>query len=149
MSFNASKCKVLPLNGANTQVSLTMDGNTLDFVSTYKYLGVTLSSKYVTSLFKDHFQTVLVKSKNRAAAIKGLGFSSNGFRVETVIRLYKLQVRPLLEFCAQSLHYGRYSQPSQPNAMGGFAKNLEHHQTQLLKTLINNPRSTSPSLLWY
>ena len=144
MSFNTSKCKVMPLNGASTQVNLTMDGNTLAFVTTYKYLGVVLTSTYVTSLFKDHFQSLLLKTKNRTAAIRGLGFSSNGFRVETVIRLYKLQVRPLLEFCAQALHYGRYSQPSHSD---GFAKTLEHHQTQLLKTLINSPRSTSPSIV--
>ena len=147
MSFNTSKCKVMPLNGANTQARFTMDGTVLDFVSTYKYLGVSLTSKYVTSLFKDHFQTILVKAKNRAAAIKGLGFSKNGFRVETLLRLYKLQVRPLLELCAQSLHYERYSKPSQPNVVGGFAKKFEHHQTQQLKTLINSPRSTSPSIV--
>ena len=71
----------------------------------------------------------------------------NGFTIKTNIKLYKLLVRPILEFCAQSLSYARYSQPYILGKLTGFAKKLEHTQTQLLKTLINCPRSTSPAIV--
>ena len=147
MVFNTSKCKVMILNGAPTQERFTLDKILLEIVSTYRYLGVKLSSNYVTNLFKDHFQSVLVRAKTRAATIRRLGFSKNGFRIKSSVTLYKLQVRPLLEFCAQSLTYALYSQPLQPNVASGFAKKLEHLQTQILKTLINCPRSTSPAIV--
>ena len=56
-------------------------------------------------------------------------------------------IRPLLEYCAQTLSYGRYSQPSLLPEADGFAKELEHLQTQILKTLINCPHSTSPAIV--
>ena len=147
MAFNITKCKVMILNWASTQVRFTLDETVLDIVSTHRYLGVTLSSRYVTNLFKDHFQSILQRARTKAAAIRGLGFSKNGLRIKSSIKLYKLQVRPLLEFCAQSFTYAAYSQPFQPNAVGCFAKELEHLQTQILKTLINCPRSTSPAVV--
>ena len=147
MAFNTSKCKVMILNGAPTQERFTLDTTVLEIVSTYRYLGVKLTSKYVTNLFKDHFQHILERAKTRAAAIRGLGFSKNGFRVKSSVKLYKLQIRPLLEFGAQSLTYATNSQPSQPNFVGSFAKKLEHLQTQLLKSCINCPRSTSPAIV--
>ena len=63
----------------------------------------------------------------------------------TSVHLYKLLVRPILEFSAQSLTYAPYSEPFHQQNAGGFAAKLEHLQTQLLKTLINCPRATSPS----
>ena len=67
--------------------------------------------------------------------------------MSTAIRLYKLIIRPLLEYCAQSLFYTRYNKAEQHDAANDFAKELEHFQTQTLKTLINCPRSTSPSIV--
>ena len=64
-----------------------------------------------------------------------------------MIKLYKLQVRPLLDFSAQSLIYVLYCQPPQPDVVSGFALKLEHHHTQLLKSLINCPRATSPAIV--
>ena len=64
-----------------------------------------------------------------------------------MVNLYKLQVRPLLDFSAQSLAYVPYSQTFRPDVLIGFAKKLEHHQTQLLKSLINCPRATSPAVV--
>ena len=55
MAFNTSKCKVMILNGAPTQERFTLDNNVLEIVPNYRYLGVTLTSKYVSNLFKDHF----------------------------------------------------------------------------------------------
>ena len=54
-------------------------------------------------------------------------------------------IRPLLEYCAQSLTYNRHSKPARLDVENDFEEELEHLQTQTLKTLINCPRSTSPS----
>ena len=146
MTFNTSKCKVMILNGNPKNVKFTLDNVVLEIVSTYKYLGVVITSKYVTNLFKGHFDYILEKARVRAAAIRGLGFSKNGLRVKSSIRLYKLLIRPILEFCAQSLTYALYSQPYRSHQSSYYAKKLEHFQTQTLKTLINCPRSTSPAI---
>ena len=103
MSFHASKCKVMILNGGSTQVKFTLDNTELRIVSTFRYLGVMLTSNYITNLFKEHFQTALEKARSRASAIRGFGFSKNGLRVKSAVKLYKLQVRPLLKFGAQFL----------------------------------------------
>ena len=125
MTFNTTKCKVLILNGAFNEGRFTLNEEVLDVVTTYKYLGVTLTTNYVTNLFKNHFQSILKRAKIRAAAIRCLGFSKNGFRVKTSIRLYKLLVRPILEFSAQSLAHAPYRQPFRKHFLCGFAKTLE------------------------
>ena len=56
-------------------------------------------------------------------------------------------VRPILEYCAQSLTYTRYSQKATLEDPTGFAIELEHFQTQTLKKLINCPRNTPPALV--
>ena len=142
MTFKPSKCKVMILNGSPKNVRMTLDNIVLKIVTSYRYLGVNITSKYVTNLFKNHFKITAEKTKSRAAAIRRLGFSKNGFRVMTSVNLYKLQVRPILEFSAQSLTYARYSEPFHQLIAGGFTEKLEHLQTQLLKTLINCPRAT-------
>ena len=83
----------------------------------------------------------------RAAVISRHGFHEDGLRLSTAIKLYKLVIRPLLEYCAQSLFYGRYSQPLQADTPCEFARDLEHFQTQILKRLINCPQSTSPAIV--
>ena len=134
-------------NVTHTNLRFTLDKAPLEIVSTYKYLGVVITSSYVTNLFKDHFDFILKKAKTRAAAIRGFGFSKNGFRLKSSVKLYKLMIRPILEFSAQSLTYALYSQPSCSYKSCYYAKKLEHFQTQTLKTLINSPRSTSPAII--
>ena len=56
-------------------------------------------------------------------------------------------MRPILEFSAQSLTYTPYSQSFNSQENNRYAKKLEHFQTQILKTLINCPRSTSPAIV--
>ena len=56
-------------------------------------------------------------------------------------------IRPLLEYCAQSLSYARYSSPVRLETSTDFSKELEQLQTQILKTVTNCPRATSPSIV--
>ena len=146
MTFKTSKCKVMILNETCSNVMFTLDNETLEIVPEYEYLGILITSKYVTNLFKSHFDFILKKAKTRVAAIRAYGFSKNGFRVKSSVRLYKLLIRPILEFCAQTLTYALYSQPSRSCESCYYAKKLEHFQTQVLKTLTNCPRSTSPAI---
>ena len=125
----------------------TLDTTILEIVQTHKYLGITLTSRYVTNVFRAHFQRTLQKAKTKAAAARCHVFGTPGFRIKSSVKLYKLQVRPLLEFGAQSLSFSLYSQPAHPDAVGCFAKRLEHLQTQVLKSLIHCPRATCPAIV--
>ena len=135
------------LNGKYDGVPFTFNNDILEVVTSYKYLGVTLSSKYITNFFKNHFSSILERARSRAALISRYGFHQDGLRLESAIRLYKLVVRPILEYCAQVITHARYSESFQPDKIPGFAKDLEHFQTQTLKRLINCPRSTSPAVV--
>ena len=66
--------------------------------------------------------------------------------------MYKVLVRPLLEYGAQVISYKRHFQRSSraPTSLDKptfFMKDLEHFQTQALKTLLHCPRNVSPSLV--
>ena len=150
MTFNTSKCKVMVFNSAIKQIIFTSDKTVLEIVHTYRYLGVIPSSKYVTNLFKAHFQYILQKAKRKAAAMRCHVFGTSGFRIKSSVKLYKLQVRPLLEFSAQSLSFIPYSQPAHPDVVGCFAKRLEHLQTQFTYKLPTGHKSGNRSrVLWH
>ena len=121
MSFNTSKSCVLVLNGPSTDVTLKLSNDKPQIVQSYKYLGVTITAKRITNLFKTHFSLMLEKTSTRAARIRGYGFHIDGLRLSTAVRLYKLLVRPILEYCAQILTYARYYQQASPNTSTGFA----------------------------
>ena len=147
MAYNISKCKVMTFYGPPTHTGHTLGSAVLKEVQTHVYLGITITSRYVTNLFKEHFNLIMEKAKTVAASIRNYGFSMDGFRIKTSTKLYKLLVRPILEFCAQSLSYSTYSHPYNPQTLSCFAKKLEHTQTQILKSLVNCPKSTSPAIV--
>ena len=119
----------------------------LEIVDSHKYLGVTITSKYVTNLFRAHLSTILEKARVKAAIIRRHGFHEDGLRISTAIKLYKLVIRPLLEYCAQSLSHARYSSSARLDEAIDFTKELEQFQTQTLKALTNCPRATSPAII--
>ena len=105
MTFNtsdSSKCGVMVLNGPVGDVVLKLNNEILKIVERYKYLGITLESKRVTNLFKTHFSLMLEKARTRVTTISRLGFR-DGLRLRTSIKLYKILLRPILEYCAQVL----------------------------------------------
>ena len=147
MRFETSKCKVMILNGPARSARFKLNDQILDLVESYKYLGVTLTSKYLSNFFRLHFHKILERARIKVAIIKRHGFHEDGLRLQTAFNLYKLVIRPVLEYCAQALFYDRYSQPTELENSTGFAKELEQLQTQILKALINCPHSTSPAIL--
>ena len=120
-------------NGSPNKTVFKLNGVQLDIVESYKYLGITLTSKYVTNLFRQHFTSIIDRAKTKAAIIRRHGFHEDGLRFKTVIKQCKLVIRPVLEYGAQALTYNRYSQPAQLGAPCGFAKELDNLQTQILK----------------
>ena len=134
-------------NGPGGDVALKLNNEVLNVVERYKYLGITLESKRLTNLFKTHFSLMIQKARTRVATIRKFGFREDGLRLRTSIRLYITLVRRILEYCAQVLTYTRYSKRSQVEMVTGFAKELEHFQTQTLKKLINCPRNTPPAIV--
>ena len=106
-----------------------------------------MSSNYVTNLFRRHYADIIERATVKSAIISRHGFHADGLRLYTALRLYKLVIRPVLEYCAQTLIYRRYSHNFPTDGPGGFANDLEHQQTQMLKRLINCPRSTSPTIV--
>ena len=140
-------CKVMILNGVSRPVKFKLDNDVFDIVTTCRYLGVILASKFATNLFKEHYYSILKRAKIKAATLRTLGFSMKGFWINTSIRLYELLVKHILEICAQTLNYELYRKPYNPQNMSSYADKLEHFQTQTLKTLLNCPRSTCPSIV--
>ena len=109
MSFNLIKCNVMVFNCKSDNLHFHFRNKPLKIVDSYKYLGVVLSSAArQNTLFKDHFEKILEKAHIRLNCIKHFGFHKDGLRPQTAIRLYKVLVRPLLEYGAQVLSYRRY-----------------------------------------
>ena len=146
MSINVSKCKVMVFDCTKT-VTFTLHDKELKIVDSYRYLGAIFSSRYINNLFRRHYAEIIERANIKSAIISRHGFHEDGLRLHTAIRLYKLVIRPVLEYSAQTLTYGRYSQTSLIAEPAGFAKELEHLQTQILKKLINCPRPSSPVIV--
>ena len=92
------------------------------------------------------------KAERRLQCIRHLGFHEDGLRIDTAIRMYKILVRPILEYCAQVLTYRNYYSVSLKKSrslhdLTDYAKKLEHFQTQALKKLLNCPKHVPPSLV--
>ena len=153
MSFNLGKCNVMVFNHKPNDLHFYLTGKELSIVEKYKYLGILLSSSGPqNTLYKEHFSKIMEKAKRRIQCIKHLGFHKDGLRPQTAIKMYKILVRPLLEYGAQVISYKRHHQrssrvPTNLDKLTFFMKDLEHFQTQALKTLLHCPRNTPPALV--
>ena len=153
MSFNLDKCNVMVFNRKQGNLHFYLAGEELDIVQKYKYLGIVLtSSGPQNTLYKEHFTKIMEKAKRRIQCIKHLGYHKDGLRPETAIKMYKVLVRPLLEYGAQVMTYRRYylhssGAPVSVDKLTFFMKDLEHFQTQALKNLLHCPRNASPSIV--
>ena len=92
------------------------------------------------------------KAERRIQCIKHLGFHQDGLRPQTAVRMYKVLVRPLLEYGAQVLTYRRYflnssRPPENIEEPMFFMKDLEHFQTRALKSLLQCPRNVFPLIV--
>ena len=109
MKFNTEKCKVLPLNIGTKGWTFTLAGRAIEKVTEIKYLGITLSRSRLTTLYGKHIAKVLEKAEARLNAIRHMGLQKDGLRIETSIKMYKILVRPILEYAAQVISYRQYN----------------------------------------
>ena len=77
----------------------------------------------------------------------------DGSRIETSVRMYKLLVRPILEYGAQVLIYiknfivYKSSKSVDIAELTAYAKKLDNFQTKFLKRLLNCPRYGPPTIV--
>ena len=152
MDFNLLKCQAMVFNRSPRTIHryFQLGNHFIEVVKEYKYLGITLSTKRLTNLYSRHFAIALEKAQRRLQCIVHMGFHADGLRIETSIRMYKLLVRPILEYCAQVLIYRNYyisCTNIQTKSKRDYAQKLEHFQTQALKRLLNCPKHIPPSLV--
>ena len=75
MEFNSSKCKVMVLNRPSAGIELTLNDKKLEIVKSYKYLGVTFSTRRLTSLYSDNFSKTLEKQRKDSSISNILDFT--------------------------------------------------------------------------
>ena len=116
MSFNIDKCKIMVLNKSAKGVEFKLGQTCLEIVKIYKYLGVVFSSTRLTSLYTQHFARVIEKAEKRINCVRHFGFDSDGLRPATCLCMYKVLVRPILEYASQVLSYTHhyFTAPSRP-----------------------------------
>ena len=100
MSFNISKCKIMVLNKSAMGVEFKLGQKSLEIVKIYKYLGVVFSSTRLTSLYTQHFVRVIEKAEKRFNCVRHFGFDSDGLRPATCLCMYKVLIRPILEYAS-------------------------------------------------
>ena len=153
MTFNTDKCKVMVFNRPSSNLNFSIYGKQLSMVNSYKYLGIVISNTNQTNLYTDHFKKTIEKAEKRLHCIAHFGFHRDGLRPKTAIKLYKLMVRPILEYGSQVLTYRKYFLKSSTDKLKDlykhtvFGKKLEHLQTKALKNLIRRSKSISPVIV--
>ena len=136
MTFNTDKCKVMVFNRPSSNLNFSIYGKQLSMVNSYKYLGIVISNTNQTNLYTDHFKKTIEKAEKRLHCIAHFGFHRDGLRPKTAIKLYKLMVRPILEYGSQVLTYRKYFLKSSTDKLKDlykhtvFGKKLEHLQTK-------------------
>ena len=67
-AFNTKKCKIMVFNGRKKKPKIFLEGERLEIVNAYKYLGVWFDTKLDWKL---HKETILAKAKRRAYTMVG------------------------------------------------------------------------------
>ena len=128
-----------------------LSGKSIEIVKKIKYLGITLATSRLTTLYGKHFEKVVEKAEARLNLIRHMGFQKDGLRPETSIRMYKTLVRPILEYAAQVLSYRQYyfteRKCKKIEESSEFIEKLEKFQNKVLKKLIPCPKNTPPEIL--
>ena len=152
MKFNTDKCKTLTLNTNSKNYQFSLGDVTLEMVKMYKYLGGVISTTRLTSLFTRHIALAIKKAEKRINCIKHFGFESDGLRTATCVWMYKVLVRPILEYAAQVLSYKHYyftsrRKPTTIHKPSDLLLKLEECQNRVLKLLVPCPKNTPPELV--
>ena len=125
------------LNASKKDLSFTLLAEEVEICKTIRYLGVMLSRCRQTSLYSKHISQIIAKAETRVNATRHMGFHSDGLRPETSIKMYKVIVRPILEYAAQVLSYKHYYFKERECTViekpSSVTKRLEKFQNKVLK----------------
>ena len=102
--FHPSKC-----SKKQRKFRFSLNGVSLKKVKSFEYLGIDLEESGNICgpgrVYQKHFAAQIDKAEKRLGAVSLLGFHKEGLKINTAVKLYKLLVRPMLEFGAQILPY--------------------------------------------
>jgi len=130
-NFSAGKCKTLVLHkNYNSLKPLYLNGVSLDYVDSYTYLGVCYHKSRLS--FKTYFDKLIKRAVQRGAGIRQIGYSVNGLRPKSGLKLYSSLIRPIFEYASQVL-----------NPPKSFINGSRACQTQNIKLLLGLERGTS------
>ena len=151
MMFSTEKCKVLALNVGTKGLAIKLSGTNMEAVSQLKYLDIIISSSRLTTLYGKHIEKILEKAETRMNVIRHMGYQRDGLRPEASIIMYKILVRPILEYAAQVLSYQNYYFTEREcvkiHEPAEFIRKLERLQNKALKKIISCPKNTSPAVI--
>jgi len=124
MDLNISKTKVMLFADNNPgQVTIGIDGATIEQVDEFKYLGVMLDTRL---RFEAHAEYACTKARKACAKVNRLIHGRKGLSVQLGVQLYKCLVRSHLEFAV----------PAWANLPDSSLKKLERVQGQCLRSII-------------
>ena len=92
MAFNNDKCKVMMLNSPRKDIKFMLGEAILEIITKYKYLGVVLSNKRLTSLYTHHFKLVIERAEKRLNCIRHFGLIAMVFDQHPAL--------PCIKFCS-------------------------------------------------
>ena len=116
LEFAPSKSKILVFHPhqqskVDSKFEFRLNEITLEKVRSFRYLGIDLDASGALNgpgrSYKTYLKKMLSKAQRRLATIRLLGFHKDGLRITTAVRLYKLLVRPLIEFGAQVICFSK------------------------------------------
>ena len=96
-AFNTKKCKVMVFNRVGENPDTFLEGDRLEVVKAYKYLGVWFDTNLTWRL---HKATILAKAKRRAYTMMGFGVCKI-LPAASCINLWEVLVRPILEYAGE------------------------------------------------
>ena len=111
--FNIKKSKILKVHSRNrtTAAQHTMGGQALEEVEHYKYLGIPLGRAFHSNsrpaAFARYFELIERKAQARSMVVRFLGAKRDGLRPKTGLLLYKLLVRPIMEYATPVICFNK------------------------------------------
>ena len=132
LTFAPSKCKIQAFNPKKSRkkckkrkrkVTFKLYKQNIKSVPHFKYLGLLIQNSY--NPYNEFVSLQLEKAAKRLGVVRLLGFHKDGLRIKTVVKLYKLLIRPILEFGAQIVSYSKT-----------HLLRLKRFQTQALRSLL-------------
>jgi len=114
----------------NSLKPLYLNNTPLEYVDSVTYLGVSFHKSNLS--FKTYFDLLIKKAVQRGAGIRQIGYSVDGLRPKSGLKLYGSLIRPIFEYGSQVLR------PTK-----SFINGSEACQTQNIKLLLGLEKGTS------